>query len=339
VDRASLRARSRARQTFGLGVRVLGWLLLVTALANPLLATGTDTLSTAFVVDRSASVSPAEQQAALAWITRAIQAKRPSDQVAVVSFAGDAAVEQGLTATPPSIGLTAQLDAAHTDVAAALRLAEGILPPGGARRIVLLTDGNENRGQALGEVATLQAAGIPVDVVPLPSGTSPDVAVQGLNVSPAIHQGERFTINVTISATGDTAAQLRVLVDDRLDSTQALQLHAGQNNVVLSHDPLPPGMHRLSAVVEAPNDTVPENNVGYATLQVVGPPRVLLVEGTPGEARYLTPALTAAGLSVAVAAPSVLSGDVTGLRPYDVIGLVNVPAPAIGVGGLLALRS
>src|SRR5262249_31037179 len=105
------------------------------------------------------------------------------------------------------------------------------------------------------------------------------------------------------------------------------------------HDPLSPGEHSFQAVVEPARDTLAENNVGYATLQVSGPPRVLLVEGDPGDAKYLAPALRAAGLTVEGGAPSILGGDVANLRQYDAIGLLNVPATGIGPDGLIALRS
>lgn len=245
IDRVGLHARSKARRYATLAIRLFGFVLLVGALAGPVVYLGTDTLSTVFLLDRSASVSPAQQQESIAWVERAIQAKLQTDRAAVISFAGDAVVEQGLSAALAPIAPTAHLDVAHTDIATALRLAQGVLPPDGARRIVLLTDGNENRGSALQETAPLKAAGIPVDVVPLASSSGPEVAVRSVGVPPAIRQGERFTLNVAISSTVETSGQLRLIVDGRLDSTQPVQLHVGENDLVYGHDPLPPGSHTL----------------------------------------------------------------------------------------------
>jgi len=339
VDRRSRRARSSARRYLLLAVRFLAFTALVLALAAPVIWTGSDTLSTIFLLDRSASVSATEQQQTIDWIERAIQQKHPGDQSAVISFAGDAAVEQGLSTASGAVNPTAQLDRDHTDLEGALRLAEGVLPQGGSRRIVVLSDGNENQGDAQAEAPLLRADGIQVDTVPLSSVASPEVAVRRLSVPPAIHKGERFTIDVTINSTVETSAQVRFLIDDRLDTTQQLDLHVGDNSLVFGHDPLTPGSHAFEVIVEPGRDTISENNVGYATLQVAGPPRVLLVEGDPGGARYLSKALEAAGLSTDVEAPSILSGDVASLRQYDAIGLVNVPATEIGADGLTALRS
>ena len=339
IDRRSRRARSSVRRYGLLAIRVLAFTTLVLALAQPVIWTGTDTLSTVFLLDRSASVPASEQQQAIDWIEQAIQQKQSGDRSAAISFAGDAAVEQGLTAAKVTIAPTAHLDTSHTDLAGALRLAEGVLPQGGSRRIVLLSDGNENQGNALSEAPLLRAAGIQVDTVPVGVGSGPEVAVRRLDVPPAIHKGERFTLNVTISSTVETSARVRILIDQRLDSSQDVQLHVGDNSLVIGHDPMTPGEHTLGVLVEPQRDTLSENNVGYATLQVAGPPRVLLVEGDPGGATYVSRALEAVGLSTDVEAPSILTSDVASLRQYDAVGLVNVPASVIGADGLIALRS
>src|SRR5579884_1772768 len=273
IDLKSRRARSSTRRYLLLAVRSVAFTLLVLALAAPVIWTGTDTLSTIFVLDRSASVSAAQQQEAIDWIDRALQQRHPGDRAAVVSFAGNAAVENGLSAILSAVVPTAHLDRNHTNIAAALRLAQGLLPQGGARRIVLLSDGNENVGNVLAEAPTLRALGVPVDIVPLSAASAPEVAVRRVDAPPAIHKGEKFTVNVTISSTVETSAKIRFLIDERLDSTQTVDLHVGENSLVFGHDPLAPGQHTFQAVVEPDRDTLAENNVGYATLQVSGPPR------------------------------------------------------------------
>src|SRR5262249_10564579 len=55
----------------------------------------------------------------------------------------------------------------YTDIAAAIRLALASFPQGSARRILLISDGNENRDNALAEAQTAELNGVPIDVVPL----------------------------------------------------------------------------------------------------------------------------------------------------------------------------
>ncbi len=339
IDRIGFRAPSPGRRYAALATRCLAVTLIVLALAGPEIRTSTDTLSTVFLVDRSASVPAAQQQQAISWIEQALKNKRPSDQAAVISFARDAAVDQGMSASTAVGPLTARLDQSQTDIAGALRLAQGVLPQSGARRIVLLSDGNETTGNARGETETLRAAGIPVDVVPLVASTGPEVALKSVSLPPAIHRGEHFTMNVTVSSTVETAARLRISIDGRFDSTQNVQLHTGDNSLLIGHDAVSPGEHTFQVIVEPDRDTLSENNVGYATLQVAGPPRILLVENAPGDAKYLAPALQADGLTIDVEAPSILSGDIASLRQYDAIGLINVPSTKLSLASMSALQS
>ncbi|HUX85481.1 MAG TPA: vWA domain-containing protein, partial [Chloroflexota bacterium] len=225
IDRSGVRMRSPSRRYTLLVIRLIGFSLIVLALAGPQIWTGTDQLSTVFLLDRSASVSPTAQQDAVNWIESAIRQKRPTDRAAVVSFAGDAAVEQGLTQVAAAIAPNAQLDRNHTNINAALRLAEGVLPQSGARRIVLFSDGNQNQGNALAEGSTLRAAGIPIDVVPMTDQVGPEVALRQLNAPTSIHQNERFSLSVTVDSTTDTTGRLQIVIDGRLDSTQTVDLH------------------------------------------------------------------------------------------------------------------
>ena len=339
IDRTGIHARSKTRRYVALGLRLFAGALIVLALAEPVVWTSNDRLSTVFLIDRSASVTAAQQQNALDWIMSAVGTKRATDQAAIVAFAGDAAVEQGLSVSPAEARSPAILDSSRTDIAGALRLAEGILPNTGERRIVLVSDGGENAGSALAETPELRAAGISVDVHPMAGAIGPEVTLNQLNLPPTVHKGEKFTLQVAIISNVETAAQLRILVDGKLDSTQTVQLHTGDNSLVYAHDPLSPGEHAWEAVIEPDRDTIAENNVGYATLDVAGPPKILLVEDDAGDAKFLSAALAADGLSVDVAAPSTIGGDVATLRQYDAIGLLNVPTTRLGDRALTALQS
>src|SRR4029077_20761289 len=63
------------------------------------------------------------------------------------------------------------------------------------------------------------------------------------------------------------------------------------------------------------------------------------VEGDSGDAKFLSAALTADGLTVEVAGPSSIGGEVAELRQFDAIGLLNVPATNLGANTLTALQS
>ena len=69
-------------------------------------------------------------------------------------------------------------DAQATNIAAALKLAQATFPEDAARRIVLVTDGNQNQGNAVEQAQAVAAAGIGVDIVPVRYHCRAEVAVE-----------------------------------------------------------------------------------------------------------------------------------------------------------------
>ncbi len=55
----------------------------------------------------------------------------------------------------------------RTNVASAMRLAMAMFPHDTAKRIVLMSDGNDNMGDVLTEAQRAQADNVVIDVVPL----------------------------------------------------------------------------------------------------------------------------------------------------------------------------
>ena len=82
----------------------------------------------------------------------------------------------------------------RTDIAGAVRLGTAAFPETGQKRIVLLSDGNENIGDAMSAVLAARPLGVTVDVVPLASSVH-DVSVQKLGL-PAGQKGQTFETNI-----------------------------------------------------------------------------------------------------------------------------------------------
>ena len=332
--------RAKAALCLRLGVV----LLLVLALADLRVRTVADKLAVAFLVDVSDSVGAAANATALPVIRQALAAAPSGDEAAVVAFAGDAYVER-----PPSPGrdvppLASNPPRGATDIAGALRLGLGLLPTDRARRIVVLSDGDENRGHAADEARVAAAAGVPVDYVMLGGDRGPEVLVRSVEAPGALREGDQFSIRVTLDSTVETDARLVLMTDGRLDEatgtgrTAPVQLHPGTNSVVLPHDPLPSGFHTFRVQVEPGQDTIAENNEGIAFTTITGKPRILMVEATKGEARFLTDALKAGGVDASVVPPTGLPADVAGMRAWDGVVLVNTPATSLSPQQMRSLK-
>src|SRR5205807_5811397 len=101
---------------------------------------------------------------------------------AVVLFAAQAVVARPFGAAGALAPFAAHLPGGETDIAAAIRLGRALLPTGGARRLVLISDGQETTGQARDEARLAAADGVPISVVPLHTGAEHEVAVESVTV-------------------------------------------------------------------------------------------------------------------------------------------------------------
>ena len=91
-------------------------------------------------------------------------------------------------------------DGNYTDIAAALKLALASFPDDTGKRIVLISDGNENLGNAEEQAPPRQTLGVQIDVLPLAAGQTneDEVLVERVEAPPVIEQGARVPMRVLI---------------------------------------------------------------------------------------------------------------------------------------------
>ena len=331
----------RMRRYLALALRLTALSLVVTALAGPNIRLNASDLSEVILLDHSESITPAQRQQEEAFVADALAHKGQQDRLAVVSFAGDAAVERPLSQdpTPPVYGQDSTLNASQTDLGKAIQLGLGLLPPDSARRLVLVSDGNANAGDAQQAAALAEAAGVQLDTVALQGEAGPQALVEALDAPSRLHEGDSFTATIQARATQTMQATLELTADDRVVGSQDVQLQPGANRFILPVDGLKVGTHVLRVSMQTDDDRRPENKSGGAYVIVDGPPQVLIVEGAPGDGQYLAEALQAAGLQVDVSKPTDGPFQPDTLSNYASVVLANVPAAAVSPDGMDALKN
>jgi uncharacterized membrane protein len=331
---------TRKRFWVGLSLRVLLLTLVILALSGAQLRTRADTLTAVFVLDVSDSI-PVEEQARGESVIRQAAAEMPSgDRAAVVVFGQDALVERMASEDPLFADLTSVPVRVRTDIASALQLAMALFPDEGAKRLVLLSDGRENLGHALAEAELAAAHEIELDYVSLkgPEGEV-EVRLDSLQAPTDVRLGQRFDLTASLHSTGQVGASLRVLADGKLIHSQELRLQPGSRRVVVPIQAEQTGFRRFRAEVVPDADARLQNNQATAFTVVVGPPRVLIVEGGESEADHLAAALRAAEMEVAVVPPGELPTSLPELAAYDGLVLANVARDALPPESLEAISA
>ncbi len=321
------RGRMTRRRWSALIVRTLLLVALIGSLAGAQLVQPVHSLTTVFLLDSSDSISPGQRSANEQFIEQALQSMQAGDKAAVVVFGENALVER-VPSEIQRLGAVQSVPiAARTDIAAALQLGVALFPAETQKRLVLLSDGGENTGQALHMLNLAQQRNVPIDVVPTGAAINgPEVAVVDFQAPARARSGQEIQLVASVESNTAQTAQLRWNNDRELLAEQSVELQAGTNTFTTTVVVGDQGFHRYNVQVIPTDDTRLQNNVAGALVDINGPPKVLLVEGEPGAADQLKTALAAANVEPVVVTPSGLPTDLPGLADYETIMLVNVAA-------------
>lgn len=323
VERRAWSALAPWRRRTVLACRLLEVLCLVLALSGLRWERARQEICVLFAIDASRSVSESERDAALEKIAAAADTMRPGDSAGIIVFGRQPLIDSVPQARISPDHLLSQPDPNYTDIAAMMRLASGIYPEGLRRRLVVFSDGNENRGNALEALRTAQAAGISIDVFPIETPQRKDVSLIRMDVPSRVERDEPFVMRVEAISSHPTEATLRVFRDGAPLGRRQIGLLEGSNLIQMTMSEDQPGFHTYEAIIESPDDMQPENNLAGAFTQVSGPSRVLIVGGDE-DGRALSAALDLSRLDHENS--PVLPNSLAQMQPYDAIYLNNVSA-------------
>ena len=144
-----LRLPSSPGDRWALALRSALVAVLCLTMLRPTLPRWVDRMNVVFLLDMSDSVSLAARERAYRFVADAAKSMKSGDRNSVIAFGEQAVVDQPLATRPGVERPKAQIDGHGTNIFQAIQLALAMLPPGQANRIVMLTDGRQNAGNAL----------------------------------------------------------------------------------------------------------------------------------------------------------------------------------------------
>lgn len=332
---------SRGRLFLAVALRTLGLLAVCLALAGPTLDRQVARRAVIYLLDVSASVPRYSLEQARGWIAASAGSLADEDLAAVVAFDGETrpvipftpAHELTLEDLPPRGSPAAT---GRTNIAGALRTAQAMLPQGWSGRIVVLTDGNENRGQAEDQVARLTSAGVGVSVLALerPDEEPVDVLLESLEFPSArAREGEAVEGRIIAHATAPVKGTLQIFRNGLLEVERQVSLEAGRNPPITFPQQIDrKGLFTYEASFHADGDQRPENDRALGFLSVEGSPRVLIIEQRESQARHLASALEQGRMTVSVRDAAGVPRDMADLEGFDVVIFSDVPAVSSETG-------
>ena len=226
----------------------------------------------------------------------------------------------------------------RTNVAAALRLSLAAFPPSSRKRIVLISDGNENMEVGATEAEAARRNGVRIDVLPIKYDYPNEVLVEKVVAPAQVSKGASFEVRTVVTAHRPQRATLRLFQNAQTIGDQTVDLNAGRNVFSVKRMLKEPGYYEFTAIVESVEDTLPTNNKASAFTVVRGQGRVLYVESDPDHGHELLRALTEEGLDVKMADLSSLPLTLGQIIPHDTLILSNISASALGPDGMRAIE-
>lgn len=341
LARRSLADLSTFRRRFSVALRLIVLTLLVLAIAGAQLVRFNRDLAVMFVVDYSDSVGPKSKEAAEQYIQNAIKNRKPSDKWGVVVFGREAFIDLAVGSAPTLGKIQTVPPTEFTDISAAIRLAMASLPDGMQKRLVVLSDGNENLGDALSEAQVAQNNDVAIDVAPLSSPPTHEVLLEKITLPNEAKIGEPIEIKTVTRATQDADATIKLFRDGKYLGAKSVRLSRGKNINVFPQSVQEAGAATFEAQIEAGRgqDTVSENNRALGFVNVQGKPKVLLVDNDTVQAQFLLKALQREKVNVELRGAGGLPSQLREMQPYDAIILGNVPAWDLTTQQQLSLQS
>ncbi len=369
----SLAGLGPVRRWVALGLRCLLIALVALALAELRIKHKNDTVTVLFLVDRSLSVpeepAPEDKTIDLRWlrekkfINEAVE-KRGSgherDKAGLIVFGKRPRLE-----LPPSDAprfkfqeFASVVDGNYTDIAAAIKLALASFPEGSGKRIVLLSDGNENIGNAEEQARIAKQNGVQIDVVPLGAGqrNENEVLVERVEAPPVAEQGARLPIRVLLRnhnpnpVIGElTVRQIVEGVGRPIEPPKKVKLAPGLTSFTFKQpltvnkaesytyeaEFVPEGVlvNAEKGIVEPLIGDRVQNNKATTHVVARGRRRVLLIEARRGEHAYFVEEMQRRRIDMTTLLVEQLPKDkdrlAVLLSNFDCVILANVPADSV----------
>jgi uncharacterized membrane protein len=371
LGKRSLASLETSRQWTAIGLRLLVLTIIVFMLAGLQGVKWHNDLTVIAVIDRSESIrrfvkpptdlsdhddSSTQQPSIDEWIklylSRSSSERKVDDRLGLVTFDGRPTVRSmpAPTTSDPEDELesgTLEQPIEGTDVAAGVRLGMAVFPGDTAKRMVLVTDGNDTTGainDLLAVAREAAAAGIPIDVLPLEFQVTREVMVEAVHAPADVRQGQTVSLRVVLRATHPAPGLLHVMHDGLPVDLQpqapgnALRIEQEQwrdQDVLVKRIQVPlktTGVNLFEAIFEADKgaDAMASNNRAQSFTLVQGKGRILILDGIGGESGMILPqALSQRGIEAQVLPHDELPVTLAELQRYDAVVLHNVAAEAV----------
>jgi Ca-activated chloride channel homolog len=315
-----------------LALKCAAFTALVIALAGPWAPMRVEKLAITVLMDTSASM-PRESLRRGEAMLRDLVRRNSGADLRLITFAEHAKLrpvpaQADLVSIPQGVD---PKEGMATNLEEALHLALSTFPSRGQRRVLLISDGNENRGHALSEALRAQESGVAVFTVPA-GGTAPlPVKVESVFSPQDVFSGERFPMTLHLESGSAMKARIWMTSEGQEIASTNASLTAGSNVVDLEGRISHSGVNLLEVHIASAG----AEQVLVSRAITVRRPHVLYVAGGHETSAPLLDTLKRADVDVETVAAFPVNHPA---RDWDAVLLDNYPDHELAADEDLALE-
>ncbi len=327
LSRKSLADLSNFRKWSTLLLRSLIFLFLILALSGFKFAWKSNRLCVLFALDVSNSVPESEIENAINIINKTQEDMSQDDLLGLIVFAKSAYVEFPPKSKPYITKIYSEPSREYTNLNSAIMTSLNLFQQGFHKRLVLMSDGNENIGNVFEEGINL-AKSNDIKIYTIPFSTKGEgkneVMIENLIASEKATIGRPFRLSAIISSSVDCSVKIILFRDKNYILEQEIKLSANERKVVNFQQTINnEGTYVYEALIEPSIDTIKENNRSSALIIVEGKPKVLCISKKKNS--HIQQILSLQELQVDITQdPSMM--NLSELQNYSSIIIDNVPA-------------
>lgn len=303
--------------------RIVVFTLLILAFGNITINLKGRNISTVFLLDVSESASDFEESGK-DFISTAIESMPRGNKAGVVLFGDNSKIDKVLNKKKEYKSIDEKPVVTATNIQEAVESALGLFERGGSKRIVLITDGEENQGDILKSTPLINEQKIDFKVYKITGEKGEEIYVDNVKVPDNISVGEEFSVSIDIKSNYATKAKLTLFSGRNKVGEQQVQIQKGKNSFVFKDKQSSGGFKGYRVLVEAEGDTNKVNNEFSTFTNVMDKPNILLINGVKGDSEALEGILSNSGANIKKIAPSASPSTLNELLEYKSIVLNDV---------------
>lgn len=332
----------RYRGKFYFVIRGIVLLCVLLALFGITLKKGSSQTATVFVVDLSNS--NAEHLEGMERYLQETVGKMPAGNVyGIVTFGKNTLVEQFLTDGRHYGGLMTLPEKAATNFEDAISKALTLLSGDYRKRLVVLTDGRETRGDVQNMAQALTASQAELLTLLYENAETPDAYIDNVMLPSYLHPNDKYSITVLVESNYGTDAVIALYNGSSQTAANSVHLNKGSNRFAFSaqvEDGAQGGaMENLRVQVQAQGDTCPENDTFSAYSVVEAAPKILVISGRDTNVSGFASVLGAAGCDYSVVSALNAPDSINAMLDYKSIILVDTYIDDLPIGFLENLET